>query len=161
MERGTSYMVITLHLITSFIASGAFGIIFNAPKRTLLHCGIVGMLGWIAYIVLDFRMEAIFSTVAATFIVGVISQLFAKLFKKPVIIFSVSGIIPLVPGGLAYDAMRNFVVNEYNVAIQLAAQAFLISGSIAIGLVMSEVLNQLLHKIPIKMPIWKAKKLPK
>ncbi|MNN14114.1 hypothetical protein D3C81_1271680 [compost metagenome] len=154
-------MVIILHLITSFIASGAFGIIFNAPKRTLLHCGLVGMLGWIAYILLDFRMEAIFSTVAATFIVGVISQLFAKLFKKPVIIFSVSGIIPLVPGGLAYDAMRNFVVNEYNVAIQLAAQAFLISGSIAIGLVMSEVFNQLLHKIPTKIFIRKVKKLTK
>ncbi|MNO58851.1 hypothetical protein D3C76_494240 [compost metagenome] len=140
-------MIIILHLITSFIASGAFSILFNAPRRTLLHCGLVGMLGWIAYILLDNRMDAIFSTVAATLIVGIISQLFAKLFKKPVIIFSVSGIIPLVPGGLAYDAMRNFVINEYNVAIQLAAQAFLISGSIAIGLVISEVLNQLLHKI--------------
>ncbi|MNI18529.1 hypothetical protein D3C73_719420 [compost metagenome] len=144
-------MLIIVHLITSFIASAAFGIIFNAPKRNLLHCGLVGMLGWIAYILLDFRMEVIFSTVAATFIVGIISQFFAKLFKKPVIIFSVSGIIPLVPGGLAYDAMRNFVINEYNVAIQLAAQAFLISGSIAIGLVVSEVLNQLLQKISAKI----------
>ncbi|MNJ77988.1 hypothetical protein D3C77_756170 [compost metagenome] len=76
--------------------------------------------------------------------------MFAKLCKKPVILFSVSGIIPLVPGGLAYDAMRHFVINEYNVAVQLATQAFLISGAIAIGLVMSEVLNQFLHKIQIK-----------
>lgn len=139
-------MNLVLHIITSFIASAAFGMIFNAPKRTLLQCGFSGMLGWVAYVVLDYRMDTIFATVSATFIVGVISQLFARACKKPVIIFSVAGIIPLVPGGLAYDAMRNFVEKEYTAAIQLAAQAFLISGSIAIGLVLSEVLNQILRK---------------
>lgn len=137
-------LFLTLHLLTSFIASGAFGILFNAPRRTLLQCGFSGMIGWIAYVLLDLRMDAIFSTVMATFLVGVISQLFARVYKKPVIIFSVAGIIPLVPGGLAYGAMRSFVENKYNPAVQLAAEAFLISGSIAIGLVLSEVLGQLL-----------------
>ncbi|WP_334073488.1 MULTISPECIES: threonine/serine exporter family protein [Paenibacillus] len=135
-------MNLALHLVTSFIASAAFGIIFNAPRRTLLQCGASGMLGWAVYVLLDERLDTVLATVAATFIVGVVSQIFARTHKKPVILFSVSGIIPLVPGGLAYDAMRNFVENDYNTAVQLAAQAFLISGSIAIGLVLSEVLNQ-------------------
>lgn len=43
--------------------------------------------------------------------------------------------------------MRQFVVSEYNLAVQLAAKAFLISGSIAIGLVLSEVLNQMVLKL--------------
>lgn len=30
--------------VTSFIASLAFGIIFNAPRKMLFPCGIVGML---------------------------------------------------------------------------------------------------------------------
>lgn len=143
-------MAFFIQVITSFIAAAAFGIMFNAPRRNLFHCGICGMFGWVVYILLSTRIDMIASTVAATFIVGIISQLFAKLCKKPVILFSVSGIIPLVPGGLAYDAMRHFVINEYNVAVQLAAQALLISGAIAIGLVMSEVLNQFLHKIQIR-----------
>ncbi|MFL0555623.1 threonine/serine exporter family protein [Paenibacillus barengoltzii] len=142
-------MYILVHLLISFIASGAFGILFNAPKRTLLQCGLSGMLGWLVYILLEPRMESVFSTVAATFLVGVLSQMFARVYKKPVIIFSVAGIIPLVPGGLAYDAMRRFVENEYNLAVELAAKAFLLSGSIAIGLVLSEVLGQLLiRRIP-------------
>lgn len=140
-------MNLVLHLITSFIASAAFGIIFNAPKRTLLQCGFSGMAGWAVYFLLDERLDTLYATVAATLIVGVISQIFARFYKKPVILFSVSGIIPLVPGGMAYDAMRNFVSSEYNTAVQLAAQAFLISGSIAIGLVLSEVLNQIIRKI--------------
>ncbi|MBW4841452.1 MAG: threonine/serine exporter family protein [Paenibacillaceae bacterium] len=145
-------MVILVHLLASFIASGAFGILFNAPKRTLLQCGLSGMVGWMVYILLEPRMESVFSTVAATFLVGVLSQLFARAYKKPVIIFSVAGIIPLVPGGLAYDAMRRFVENEYDLAVEFAARAFLLSGSIAIGLVLSEVLGQLLiRRVPRRL----------
>lgn len=138
-------MFILTQMVTSFIASAGFGIIFNAPKRALFQCGLAGMLGWTIYVLLDPHLETVISTVIATFAVGVVSQLSAKAYKMPVIIFSVAGIIPLVPGGLAYDAMRKFVENDYNTAVQLAAQASLISGSIAIGLVLSEVLNQLLR----------------
>lgn len=143
-------MNLVLHCLASFVASAAFGIIFNTPKRTLLQCGFSGMLGWAAYYLLSTPFNAIFATVSATFIVGLVSLIFARVYKEPVILFSVSGIIPLVPGGLAYDAMRNFVENEYNIAVQLAAQAFLISGSIAIGLILSEVMNQMVRSIPIK-----------
>lgn len=147
-----SLISLTLHLITSFIASAAFGILFNAPRRMLLQCGLAGMLGWVAYVLLAPQLDAVFATVMATFIVGVASQLLARLYKKPVILFSVSGIIPLVPGGLAYDAMRQFVGSEYNLAVQLAAKAFLISGSIAIGLVLSEVINQMIIKLTLRRP---------
>lgn len=143
-------MSLVLHCLASFVAAAAFGILFNAPRRTLLQCGISGMLGWAAYYLLAFPFGAIFATVSATFIVGLVSLIFARVYKEPVILFSVSGIIPLVPGGLAYDAMRNFVENKYDIAVQLAAQAFLISGSIAIGLILSEVMNQVVRSIPLR-----------
>ncbi|MFZ3591071.1 threonine/serine exporter family protein [Bacillus sp. DJP31] len=134
-------------LITSFVASGAFGILFNAPKKSLLKCGFVGMVGWMVYIVfVEINLDVILATFIASFFIASISQFFAKIYKTPSIIFSVAGIIPLVPGGLAYDAMRNIVTNDYNVAIQLGVKVFLISGAIAIGLVFSEVANQLVMK---------------
>ncbi|MBO8175884.1 threonine/serine exporter family protein [Aeribacillus pallidus] len=130
-------------LVTSFIASSGFGIIFNVPNRSLIKCGFVGMVGWMIYFLLvHFSFDPVFSTFMASLAVAILSQLFAKVAKMPMIIFSVSGIIPLVPGGLAYDAMRHFVINDYNGAIQLAAKAFLISGAIAVGLVFSEAINQ-------------------
>lgn len=134
-------------LVTSFIAAAAFSVIFNAPKNRLIQCGLVGMSGWLVYTAFTVNsIDAVVATVAASILVAVLSQLCAKLYKTPIIIFTVSGIIPLVPGGLAYDAMRNFVVNDYNMAIQLAAKALLISGAIAIGLVFSEVINQMIRK---------------
>jgi uncharacterized membrane protein YjjB (DUF3815 family) len=134
-------------LLTSFIASAAFGIIFNVPKKLLLNGGLVGMIGWFIYILfVEYDFDPILATFVATFFVAMISQLFARIYKTPMTIFSVSGIIPLVPGGLAYEAMRHFVINDYNTAIQLAAKAFMISGAIAMGLVFSEVINQIIKR---------------
>lgn len=134
-------------LITSFIAAAAFVVIFNAPKNTLIKCGIVGMIGWVIYFMItSYSVDIVPATLIASFFVAIVSQFFAKKYKTPIIIFNVAGIIPLVPGGMAYDAMRNFVENDYNVAISLAAKAFLISGSIALGIVFAEVVNQLLRK---------------
>ena len=46
--------------------------------------------------------------------------------------------------------MRHLVVNDYGIALQLGAKAFLISGGIAVGLITSEVLKRAI--IPPKKP---------
>lgn len=136
-------MMIVEQLITSFISTAAFGILFNVPRKTLIKCGLVGMLGWLMYILLaNNGVNIVMATLVASFFVAVISQVFAKRFRSPVIIYSVSGIIPLVPGGMAYDAMRHFVENDYSSAINLAAKSTMLSGAIALGLIFSEVVNQ-------------------
>ncbi|MBD7966616.1 threonine/serine exporter family protein [Paenibacillus gallinarum] len=128
--------------LTSFIASLLFGLIFNAPKNMLIPCGTVGMLSWLIYFVIEPGYQAVSATLAATVVIGVMSQFFARKYKQPVIIFSVAGIIPLVPGGLSYNAMRYFVQNDYSTAVEHAAKALILAGTIAVGLVLSEVLNQ-------------------
>lgn len=139
--------VLAGQLVTSFVASGAFGILFNVPRRTLVQCGFIGMAGWFLYVMLlDASVDVLIATLLASFAVTVISQIFARRYKTPIVVFNVAGIIPLVPGGLAYDAMRNVVQNQYDQAVQLGAKAFMLSGTIALGLVFSEVLNQVLRK---------------
>lgn len=141
-------MNVLAQLLTSFIGTGAFGIIFNVPKESLVKCGLIGMGGWLIYYLLEgYTNDAVLATLAATIFIAVLSQELAKFYKTPVIIFSVSGIIPLVPGGMAYDAMRNFVENDYNTALALAAKVLMLAGAIAFGLVFSEVINQVLIKI--------------
>lgn len=140
-------MMYVEQLVTSFIASAAFGMIFNVPRKALMQCGFAGMIGWILYIWLqNMEVNPITATVVAAFWVTMISYYFAKKYKTPIIVFSVSGIIPLVPGGLAYDALRHVAMNEYDLAVQLGARAFMISGAIALGLILAEVTNQVIKK---------------
>lgn len=135
------------HALLSFIASAGFGIVFNAPRKSLLQCGFVGMVGWMAYIILaDSGVDVVQASFVGAFAVAIIAHVMAKRFKMPIIIFSVAGIIPLVPGGLSYDAMRHVAANDYINAIPLAAKAFMISGAITMGLVFAEVIVQLLLK---------------
>ena len=134
-------------IITSFLASAAFGILFNVPRKVLIKCGMTGMVGWMFYYILVGNgMNIVLASLIGAFWVAVISHIFAKRYKSPVIIFSVCGIIPLVPGGLAYDAMRHFVINDYTAALTLGVKVLFISGAIAIGLAISEVLNQLIRE---------------
>ncbi|MBS4178918.1 threonine/serine exporter family protein [Lederbergia citrea] len=135
------------HLILSFIAATGFGIIFNAPKKSLVQCGLVGMIGWIVYIVMsDSSVDVVQAAFSGAFTVSLIGHVMARRYKTPIIIFIVAGIIPLVPGGSAYDAMRHVVSNDYSGAIPLATKAFIISGAIAMGLVFAEVFVQFVLK---------------
>ncbi|MFD1334592.1 threonine/serine exporter family protein [Oceanobacillus iheyensis] len=135
-------------IVMSFIAAAGFGILFNAPRNALIQCGTIGMLGWVLYYSLVQQgMDVVPATTFAAMLVAILSHLCARFFQKPIIVFTVSGIIPLVPGGIAYNAMRHFVENDYNTAIQLSTQVMLLAGGIAIGLMFSEVLNQILKKI--------------
>lgn len=140
-------MAILAQLVTSFISSAGFGILFNAPRKVLWQCGFVGMAGWMVYYLLvQYDMDAVPATIFGAMLVAVLSQICAKVYKTPIIIFNVSGIIPLVPGGMAYEAMRSFVQNDYFNAVQYSAKVMLLAGGIAIGLMFSEVLNQIIRK---------------
>lgn len=134
--------------LASFIASAGFGIIFNVPRQTIVAGGISGMLGWVTYIwfMEALAFEQVFATVVASFLVASISQGFARLYKMPGTIFSIAGIIPLVPGGVAYNTMRYVVEDNYIQALELGIQVFLISGAIAFGLVLAGVFSQALRR---------------
>ena len=82
------------------------------------------------------------ATLIAAFGVATISQILARLKKMPVTVFSIAGIIPLVPGGMAYETIRQFIQNNYDEGIRLATVTLLMAGSIAFGLIISGVITE-------------------
>lgn len=134
--------------ILSFLATMGFGILFNAPRKMLLYCGAAGMTGWLVYQLFNIWMEdPVRASFFGAFTVAIVAHLFARRFRTPMILFSVAGIIPLVPGGTAYNAMRHVVENDYLTALSFASVAFMVSGAIAMGLVFAEVMIQLLFRV--------------
>ncbi|PJK16770.1 hypothetical protein CQS04_06345 [Chryseomicrobium excrementi] len=132
----------------SFLAAVAFGILFNAPRRMLIHCGLVGTVGWLVFSVTQtVADDQVVATFLGAFTIALMSHIFARRRKMPMILFSVSGIIVLVPGATAYNAMRNVVEQDYLMAIELATRALLISGAIAMGLVFAEIIMQIYSRL--------------
>lgn len=129
--------------ILSFFSTLFFSVIFNAPKKLLFPCGIVGAAGWLVYyFATDYGSTEVVASFFGSLFLGIMAHAMARYYKKPVIIFYVAGIIPLVPGGVAYDATKNLIINDYNQAIEKTFQAMLISGAIAFGLIFAEILFQ-------------------
>ena len=141
-------MDILIQIGLSFIATSCFAVIFNAPIKIIPWCGIVGSLGWTIYHLLSQAgVYEVHATFVGAFVVSIVAHIYARLFRMPMIVFSVAGIIPLVPGGIAYNAMRNIVEVDYLTGMEFGMRAFLISGAIAMGLVFAEVIMQLMYRI--------------
>ena len=133
-----------IQLIFSFLATASLCVIFNAPIKAIPYCGLVGAVGWmIYYSALQLQLTEVFASFLGAFVVAICAQGFARRLKSPMIVFIVSGIIPLVPGGLAYNTLRYFVEQNYTLGLETGIRAFLISGAIAMGIVFSEVIFQL------------------
>ncbi|QRG67816.1 threonine/serine exporter family protein [Brevibacillus choshinensis] len=125
-----------LGLALSFMSSMAWCVLFNVPVRTILAGGIAGMVGYIVYSLLPLlNAEVLLSTFVSAAIVSLLSQFMSIYLRVPSTNFSVAGIIPLVPGSLAYKSMLAFVNNDYVEGITLATKTMMVAGAIASGLI--------------------------
>ncbi|MCM3762570.1 threonine/serine exporter family protein [Alkalihalobacillus oceani] len=125
-----------VELLFCFIATVAFGVIFNVPKRVLWVGGAIGALAWFLYSTLPtLGITVVFATAVAALASATCSHVMAKLYRVPVTTFSIPGIIPLVPGSKAYFTMLAFVDGDYLNGLQIGIETMLQAGAIAAGLV--------------------------
>lgn len=138
-----------LHLIFSFTASFFFAVLFDAPKRLFFFAGVAGATGWtVSRILLDiFSMHEIYATTFGSLVLGIMCHLMARILKEPATMFMVPGIIPFVPGGLAYEATSLLVQFEYNASLNTMLEVLLIAGGVAVGLLFADQMSKIfIHK---------------
>jgi uncharacterized membrane protein YjjB (DUF3815 family) len=103
-------------------AAVGFAILFNAPRRALLPCALCGALGHATRTLM--MEQADFTIVSASFlgaiVVGFCGGYFAVRWKSPVSIFTIPGVIPMVPGVFAYRAMLGILdlISANNITAQ-------------------------------------------
>lgn len=111
-------MFIIKQLLLALTCTISFSILFNVPRDSILKSGIIGALGWVVYITIN---DLFSSSVGGAFIgaltIGIVGEVFARLFKKPATVFIIPGIIPLVPGATSYYTMLAII--EKDILMQL------------------------------------------
>lgn len=140
-------MTFIFQFFLSFISSAAFGIIANIPRRALLSSGFTGAIGWVIYFYLRQSFDSIaLSNLAAAFIIGCLSIFFSKRQKMPMIIFYIPSLVPLVPGGPSYEAVRAFVLGDSNVGAERLMFVVTTAISIVGGLLLTSFAEQIINK---------------
>ena len=127
--------------LLSALATIAFAILNQVPKKAIIPSGILGIVAWMF---LNGALKNGANVIAANFMaslaVSLLSEMFARYYRMPVTVFAVPGIIVLVPGMDAYFAMRDFVTHHYMNGMSMATETVLIAGAISTGLVIAGVL---------------------
>ena len=122
----------------SYIATTAFAVLFNAPKRTLLPVGLIGAVGWSVYLLMrDYlSYSSPLSIFCGTVALSLMSELFARIYKQPVTIFAIPGIVPLVPGLPIYQGMYYMIMNAYSIGMEKLIKASMEAGAISLGILL-------------------------
>jgi uncharacterized membrane protein YjjB (DUF3815 family) len=91
--------------------------------------------------------STVLSTLIGAIVVGIFSEIAARILKAPSTIFSVTGIFPIVPGVTAYEAVNYLTLNELQQAAQKAVETIASAGSIAFGILLATSIFRLIRKI--------------
>ncbi|GAK04889.1 integral membrane protein [Geomicrobium sp. JCM 19037] len=122
-------------LIICGVATIAFAIIFNIPYQLLWMIGLIGITSWSVFSFLPVTgVGPVPAAAVAAFTSALISHWCARKKRVPVTTFTIPGIIPLVPGGRAYETMLAFVQGDYVEGLAQTAGTLLQAGAIAGGL---------------------------
>lgn len=124
--------------VYSFLATIAFGVLFHGPKRTLITSGVIGAIGWIVFVYLRQHLEynSFHANFFATVVLALASEFSARIFKQPVTIYVIPGIIPLVPGLGLYRGMTQIIDKSYDAGMTIMLTACTDSAAIALGMMM-------------------------
>ena len=136
-----------LSILSAFISTIGFSIVFHAKRKHLLICGAVGAISWTLYLLLNQQGQSpVLASFLATLVVTALSYLLAKKRKTPITVFLIAGIIPLVPGLGLYRMMSALLEEDYSLALDYATLTFETAGVIAGAIVIVSLLPLLWRK---------------
>ena len=82
---------------------------------------------------------------ASTLVVACISHVFARLFKAPVTVFLVAGILPAVPGASIYRCVFYVIRSGSSLATFYFVETLQIAGAIAIAIFIMDSIFRLIQ----------------
>ena len=130
--------------LAAFTGTLGFAILFGVPRKHYLPAGMVGVLGWMLYLVL-FRFAGLtpaMSTLISTVFIGIMSRVFAVIEKCPAAVFLICGIFCLVPGAGIFWCTYYLISSQVELSSTTGFTAFKIVIAIVLGIILAMELPQ-------------------
>ena len=123
--------------VFAFLATVAFGVLFQGPKRILWRSGLIGGLGWIVFIGLKegFSVHSFSANFLAGLSIGIVAQTCCLLYPYCTLEnITVGALMPFLPGLAFTNGVRDYMAGDLLSGNSRIAEAGLFALSIAIGL---------------------------
>lgn len=138
-------------LLAGAIGAFAFALLIHAPMREAPFGGIAGAVAagvfWLAGYYGASPTAAVFIAAIA---VALASEIFARTRRAPASVFLTPGLIPLVPGLLAYHTMYALVSGQNLTGAEQGMQTLLWAGAVGVGIALVVTLVRMTVRGPSK-----------
>ncbi len=142
-----SPLSVLLQVVSAFLGVVSLAVLFHVPRKYLLPAGLTGAGGWlIELLVMNQTENAMMSAFLSAVFVAVISQLLARIFKAPVTVYLVPGILPLVPGVGMYRMVYYLLQENRESASYYFSYTLQVAGMIALAVFVVDSFFRVLYR---------------
>jgi uncharacterized membrane protein YjjB (DUF3815 family) len=128
-------LALALRAVASFIAGGAFALLFNCTAPIALACGLVALVANdLRLVLIDVGMMPAPAAYVAALTIGFAAVVASRRFHVPSMALVVAPTVIMVPGRAAFEAIVQFNHGQMLEAMQAAASCVFIVGGLAMGL---------------------------
>lgn len=134
-----------IQMASAFLGTAAFAVLFGVPRRCYVTAGLVGMCGWIVYLLVTrlTPLSVAGGTFFATICVALLSNFSARKMKSPSTIFLICGIFPLIPGAGVFWSAYYIVSEQMKPALSAGFTAVKVTIAIVLGII---IVTNILHR---------------
>lgn len=149
LDHKATLLIFQEHMECFFYASiitMTFAVMFQVKNK--VHISLSAIAGGISWLLFCILIKQGFSDLQATFLgtlcAGLVSEIFALIFKAPSTVFLMPALITFVPGGSMYDTMYNAVLGRSEQAGKTLLVTISIAGCIALAIAFSTAIARLI-----------------
>lgn len=130
-----------LGIIGIFIGMLCFSILVETPRKYLLISALVGGgSGFIYLLSVHLGSGTVMASFFSALTAALLSHICARIFKAPVTLFLIAGILPTVPGGGMYRIAAGVLDNDPTKVFNSFIEVLEIAGVIALAIFIMDVI---------------------
>lgn len=137
-----------IQIVTAFIGSLGFAILFNIRGVKLYIASLGGFLAWLLFVLLGYvsvNNEPIrYFIVAAA--VSLYAEIMARVFRTPTTTFIITALIPLIPGSSLYYTMAYAFDSNMERFIEKGVYTLELAVALALGILTIGAVMQVVNK---------------
>ena len=124
-----------------FVAIAGFAILLETPRKYIFQAGIAGAgRGGVYFFSVQHGLDVVLASFLSALVIALLAHTFARIFKAPVTVFLIAGILPTVPGAGMYRTVYYILLNNRANASYYLIQTLEIAGVIALAIFIVDAL---------------------
>ena len=137
-----------IQIITGFIGSLGFAILFNVRGKKMLFAALGGLLSWGIFVLLGFAIESEavrYFIVAAS--ISIYAEMMARVLRTPTTTFIMTALIPLIPGGSLYYTMAYAFQSDLTRFLDKGIDTLQLALALALGVILAAAATKTVFRL--------------